>query len=331
MSAARELERIEARKVRKRAKRRFRGARAFDRELAMLAHGASVEDVLPELFGRDVHGLHWQALVGRVLTHGSIVDGEVRDEHVRRGEDDTRALLDWLVRTLNACKRSGSRIRATGPEVFQGRYREAAAAEDLESSDGDELEHDLAELLEHFDEETGELLDPRRSEQVRDTAAELAATLPRRPYCASNRANRFRAGGLSARVRRNPRTLCRYGRLWKRAGVLGGQQPPHGAEDAVSPRRGDWAYAQWWPALELPPETLRRLREAWGELKPRKVPPPSSAPTAAPRAAPSSATPPKAAAPPERPPPLNYAELIAGVDSVLSVLPLAAKGRPAKA
>lgn len=105
------------------------------------------------------------------------------------------------------------------------------------------------------------------------------------------------SSGLAARHHRSPRTIRRWKRIARIAHVLKSSQPDHDASDAMRPRNGDWAYCQYFPATELPPLTLRRLRIWWGELS--ETGERTRERRKAPKAVSSPAPKPKAHAPPE--------------------------------
>jgi hypothetical protein len=80
-----------------------------------------------------------------------------------------------------------------------------------------------------------------------------------RVYCRARR-----AGGMSARMRKSPRTLWRYLAAYHAGGLFDSEQPPVNARDAERPRKGDFAYTQIWWQGALPPTVLHALRSFHG-------------------------------------------------------------------
>lgn len=143
-----------------------------------------------------------------------------------------RRVLEHFLRTFEGAERHGSQWRVIGAAGFVGRDHERVPRAPVERVDPD----------------TGEYSYQRPRGYPSD---------PERRHCPSES-----AGGIAAHSGRSPHTLRRYRAEMRRGQLIGSEQPPYDAPDAVRPRRGDgrWAYAQLWLRMPPTPEMIRRWR-----------------------------------------------------------------------
>lgn len=106
------------------------------------------------------------------------------------------------------------------------------------------------------------------------------------------------AGGLAQQCGRSVRTIGRWANVFRRAGILGCNQPPANAPDATRSSASPYAYPQW-RLLRSPPPGLIRAIERLHGMPPRALerPPAPREPTIAPRHDPVSRTGPPGHAP----------------------------------
>jgi hypothetical protein len=90
--------------------------------LAMLSNGASLDRVLDAFCGRDVLGAKLKHRIIVALNCFALRDGEERPQPIAQLRDRAkRTALRLLLRIANGVRRAGSRLIATGPDVYFGR------------------------------------------------------------------------------------------------------------------------------------------------------------------------------------------------------------------
>ena len=150
-------------------------------------------------------------------------------------EKSRRQHLEHWLRTFARAQRYGNGYRVRGAEAYVGRKH----LEPIE----------VFEIVEHFDELTGEV--------THDEAKKM-----KRPHCPKADAG---PKTLSGKQDRSPHQLDIYRRNMRAEGLMGSKQPEQRANGAVLPRTegSTWAYAHHWL---LHPPSAEMLRQ-WGYPK----------------------------------------------------------------
>lgn len=192
----------------------------------MLAAGATIAAVLWSFLGSCSAG---RAAMRRWLEYLATIPT------LRR----RRAVLEHFLRTFNGARLHGSMWRVIGPEGFVGAQHVDVPREPVERVDPVTGEYTY-ELARGY---------PNKGPKGRSD--------PNKRHCPS-----ASAGHLAAHQGRAPHTLNAYRKHMREGGIIGSEQPPYNAPDAVRPRRSDgtWAYAQHWLRVPPTPEMLARWR-----------------------------------------------------------------------
>lgn len=248
---------------RARRKRNKPDLQAFGHALAAIARGTkALEDVFAELFGDCEIGRFWVRDALEMCTHARVEDETLADESQRDTHHPVaRRIARLFVRMCARTERAGSDLRVKGRSAFWGKQHRRIPLDDLEAA---MREEDRLQRLER----RGLPAVPKKKLETF-----------RREYVPARQ-----QGGIAAELERSARTVGRYARILRRAGFWGSKQPRASAPDAIVPKGGDYAYAQWTMLRPPPPRLMQALRVLWGEPEPKasRPKPPPTAPSSRP-------------------------------------------------